>query len=709
MATSHPSPAEGRSSSDDVENISQALASHLATISIPQELIVCSICEELYDKTTRKAKFLECHHTFCSHCLTILSHNKTYIPCPNCRSNTALPEKGVAGLQTNFYVDSMQGISAKSEQPNVTTNTEVCHNHGNQQMFFFCETCKMSICRDCTVLDHKETAGHNIINISAAKVAHRHKLKDQQNIAQITRTKTQMTVQQIESEVAKQQAERASVITSVEHFRQCVHQQLEQWQKDATDAILNHHDTWHKPLLEKKGQLHDTVKLLDKLISQSEDALKTGEINGLVHVTEKLKTTNESKQSDFKNQEKLSLASDLITRSNPLHDKLLHLWERCFASFQPIKFDIKHKEIVAGLKSEITVEMRNYEDNVVPLAPWFLTIELNGPDYNSLPVALNNITHSGCSIVVTPEESGTLMMSIMYNSYPLGTNDPEIFVSSNNPVLKFAGNGNGNGCLDNPTLVAIDNSNCLYVADNGNSLIQKFSVDGEFLSQIYVNPNGEDSRLLDIALDLKKELIICTMRDNDDESGKCYILAFNLDGVLQHTHIPNNDILPDSIAIDSHGDLIVIDENSHSLVKLDIKGNFLSRLADIGVWGSICIDGDGNIIVSSTNDNHINIFNPDCSPRIKFGSSGSGKGELFFPQGIAADGEYILVSDSMNRRVQVFRYDGTFAYMIESEEDPLGWPRGLAVTKDGFVYVVDYDQHCIKMYKYKNMPWQQTQ
>ena len=69
---------------------------------------------------------------------------------------------------------------------------------------------------------------------------------------------------------------------------------------------------------------------------------------------------------------------------------------------------------------------------------------------------------------------------------------------------------------------------------------------------------------------------------------------------------------------------------------------------------------------------------------------------------MATDGEYILVADSGNKRIQVYKLDGTFVSMIESPNDPLKTPRGLAVTKNGYVYVVDCDNHCIKKYKYRN-------
>ena len=71
---------------------------------------------------------------------------------------------------------------------------------------------------------------------------------------------------------------------------------------------------------------------------------------------------------------------------------------------------------------------------------------------------------------------------------------------------------------------------------------------------------------------------------------------------------------------------------------------------------------------------------------------------------MANDGKNILVAEEGNNRIQVFKIDGTFVSMIESCDDPLLVPSGLAVTNDGHVYVADRDNHCVKKYKYKDLP-----
>jgi hypothetical protein len=57
-------------------------------------------------------------------------------------------------------MDFLSQVSAKSQN--------VCPKHENQPLNFFCKKCLLPVCRDCTVLDHKEGQGHNIVDVSEA-------------------------------------------------------------------------------------------------------------------------------------------------------------------------------------------------------------------------------------------------------------------------------------------------------------------------------------------------------------------------------------------------------------------------------------------------------------------------------------------------------------------------------------------------------------
>ena len=79
-------------------------------------------------------------------------------------------KNGISGLQTNFYIGSIQTMLKKHGLSNS------CVKHSFQPLSFFCQTCSLMICRDCTVLDHKDSDGHHIQDVDIADDTQRKEL-----------------------------------------------------------------------------------------------------------------------------------------------------------------------------------------------------------------------------------------------------------------------------------------------------------------------------------------------------------------------------------------------------------------------------------------------------------------------------------------------------------------------------------------------------
>ena len=77
------------------------------SVSDHNDVLACHICLEVYDEHGHEAKFLSCHHSFCSACLKHLAaKTHDYIECPSCRAHTSLTEAGISG--NAFLLDSHQ-------------------------------------------------------------------------------------------------------------------------------------------------------------------------------------------------------------------------------------------------------------------------------------------------------------------------------------------------------------------------------------------------------------------------------------------------------------------------------------------------------------------------------------------------------------------------------------------------------------------------
>ena len=673
---------------------------------VPTEFITCSICEELYDDSNHQAKFLTCYHTFCSHCLTEHSKrqdNLGYIPCPNCRYHTPIPQDGVAGLQRNFYIDGVKEITKKIEQQ----IEDSCRKHRNQPMSFFCETCKQAICRDCTVLGHTKADGHVISEISDAEVVHRQVLLDHINSDLVSLSQIQSSMKQLELEMALLTAAKETIKEEVEQFIQLAHKKLEERQNQLMQSNEEQFNAMQNNLLGKQQPLQQVIDMLTKNIKRAEKLLKNGTLNEVIAINQTLMSNAKDVLSDFA---KLNLGKNHITFNSDkgidTFDKnLSELAEINVEGFLPGTFEVKCANATAGLKAEMQVKLFSHQGEQVPSTSNHFTIKITDSKDTNITSVLTT-TEQGYTVTFTPQMSGPHKVSGMFLGQQLINEQKQISVSSNNPVLTFGVKGNGNGTISRPWGIAIDNNNCLYVADSDNRLIQKFTAEGEFLNQISLPVDDNYYTTLDMALDLNKELLFCMrilVEDNSFSDGN-NILAFNLKGDLQYTYIARNVSNAPFIAMNTRGEFIVSDLTKHCLSKLDKKGDFLSHIGNLKYPGYITITDDDSIIVPDKDADCVYIFNPDGTIKHKFGTSGTGKGQLKQPLGIANDGEYILVCEELNNRIQVFKHDGTIVSIIESSNDPLFFPSGLAVTKDGHVYVVDTMHHCIKKFRYKDLP-----
>ena len=117
----------------------------------------------------------------------------------------------------------------------------------------------------------------------------------------------------------------------------------------------------------------------------------------------------------------------------------------------------------------------------------------------------------------------------------------------------------------------------------------------------------------------------------------------------------------------------------------------------------VALDAEGNVVVADSWNHRVQVFRLDGTFVRSFGSEGSGPGQMKKPWGVAVDGAgQILVSERGNHRVQVFGVDGSAVRSFGSKGSGPGQlcrPRGIALDRDGGVVVADWGNDRVQVFR----------
>lgn len=265
--------------------------------------------------------------------------------------------------------------------------------------------------------------------------------------------------------------------------------------------------------------------------------------------------------------------------------------------------------------------------------------------------------------------------------------------------------------LIRPYGIAVDSAGKIYTADEGVDAIFIFNAETKAVELIRNDHEARFGLINGLALDDNDRLFV--------SDGKLrQILVFN--AKHQQESAFGADVLarPGGIAIDRENRfLYVVDTENDQVIVFD--ADTFKVLRRIGVSGkkhtltapgtfslptNVALDSEGDVYVTDTLNNRVEIFDADGNFISMFGKHGDGPGYFARPKGIAVDGDrHIWVVDTYQDRVQVFDREGRLLIYIGGHggyPGQFGDAYGIAIDKNNRVIVSEQYPGRLQIFRY---------
>ncbi|HEV7918047.1 MAG TPA: 6-bladed beta-propeller, partial [Solirubrobacterales bacterium] len=315
------------------------------------------------------------------------------------------------------------------------------------------------------------------------------------------------------------------------------------------------------------------------------------------------------------------------------------------------------------------------------------------------------------------------------------------FNSTNGSYLGLLGKFEADGVFADSTAVAVGANGHIYVGSGPRSLVQETEGDGDFVRRYgrnggdgtYGNLSGEFNFPTDVAVSAGGDLYVA-------EEGNSRIQKFNSSGAPVALWGANGGdgssgggsgefAYPGGLTVGSNGNVYVADTDNHRVQVLTSSGVHLMNIGSVGSGGGelsapsdVAVDAAGNIYVTERVANRVSKFDSSgafvatwgfdvntagstnfevCTAAdiCQTGSPGQAAGQLYTPESVAIDSSgNVWVSDNMNCRLAEYSAEGNFLANLGANDGDgscgsgpgeFQSPRGLAASSNGRVYVAD--------------------
>ncbi|XP_070549845.1 tripartite motif-containing protein 2-like [Ptychodera flava] len=718
---------------------------------ISEDFLCCTICHQQF----KSPKTLPCLHTFCEQCLVTLVEKTRSLNCPECRQQYQLPVGGVPAIKGNFFMsnlievfkqrlESMQGTqikcdgcqqntathrcvecryylchicytahrnlpltrthqlmtigeyeTAKSTSPLTLQAVEYCNVHTQNEVKFYCETCQVPVCTDCTIVKHRIPE---------------HKHRDLKDAADEYLTQLKTMVDKLK--VKEQEAEKNKTLAKQIHTdltEQCSREERKVRMK--AEEIIKKIKTEKQRLIDELKNNYK-MKIKRAAVDIDEMELKHGSILSACSYIETLMHYGNAAQLLSTKGDVAIRIMQLITMETMVdteHEDFIFTPHDQYSGhgiLGILKSDVCMskctvenipKQLLKGDSADLLITTRDSTGKqVIPKQQ--VKAEVRKPDASWEDINVANNRDGTHRVTVAGQLDGKYQVTMTIGNQPI-PGCPVIIPVIKGLVKTIGSQGSAEGQYKNPLSVAINKDRDIVTADRDNNWLQITNRKGTLKKILEFKQLHEPFRPRDIAISSDNTYYSL---DNNNR-----VVVSDENGHVIRCFGQNELKTPHGIGISPvDGNVYVTDDNENCVRVYTQHGKYLRLFGSEGKgqgqfnrpWG-VVIATTGMVFVADYYNQRIQVFNADGQYLYSFDCQ-SGDGKMRSPKGIAIENDNYVYVTTYPGSVLKFESSGKFACRIDSDRDGLDWPTGIALTDDVpcRVIVADTNNHCIKVF-----------
>ena len=724
--------------------------------------ITCPVCQEHYTEPKVLA-CLHYYCKQCILKLALRTGINKPFSCPECRKETTLPVGGVDKLKTAFFVHRLKSMYFTVERVHgkMDVKCEGCADSGDKAEAF-CRQCAVFICRECAK-SHKRMklfASHEVDSLEDLKQGRARQIavKDpptkkchiheeplivycfdcntlichhctarvhRDHNFEFSKIAAPDTKKNLLGELASLKQVTDNLSSAIEDI-QTTKQEVEAQGDSVTNTIHTSFNELQQILEKRKNELlHETSskvqKKLGKLSVQEKNlTVANAEVQSIVDYTERFVghcSDNEvmSMQAEIRSRIQREVQEHSKSRRSmePVEEADMGVEVRCAEALQQLCQTNANITRLALDPAQCTVRgegVKTAEVHQTAEVTLTANILINNKTTRRSAVVVGQLKslYDGSVVKCEVDQSRPGEYRIQYTPTVRGRHELTASVDrqqvAGSPFPVFVSIHPTQ--LGKPVKVweDIDSANGITTNSVGDVIVTEFEGDIvklESKGETSVLVKHSDSKLIlseSVSTD-DEDNIYCT----DGNSNK--VMKCNKKGSNVHVYEVKQVKGPDHWGVTVVGDEVMLCEwnNEGTIMVYDRQLKYVRRIEHDGqgIFKGVSADNHGNLYVTDSTNDCIQVFSNDGVFLRSFGFDSNGVKRLDGPYCVCVSGHYVYVTNVDGHYVSVFTTAGDYVTsfgQLGYGEGDFDIPCGVCTDKDGFVYVADCDSSRVQCF-----------